>query len=167
MISARGRGVGIPARALNGAIALLVGRLGLPLPGLRMLRVHGRRTGRLRSTPVLVLRRRGRRYLVAPRGRTDWARNLDAAGWGELIRGRRTERFQAGHVAGDERAAVIAAYVRRFGWLTGRFFDLPRRPTRRRRPRHPLSSEGEPRPTRLLPTITNGAGRQEAGTENV
>ncbi|WP_217913731.1 nitroreductase/quinone reductase family protein [Miltoncostaea marina] len=146
MISARGRGVGVPARALNGVIALLVGRLGLPLPGLRMLRVHGRRSGRLRSTPVLVLRRRGRRYLVAPRGRTDWARNLDAAGWGELIHGRRTERFRATPVGGDERAAVVAAYVRRFGWLTGRFFDLPRRPTadqaRRVAGRHPVFRVG-------------------------
>ena len=128
MISAR-RGPGVPARALNGTIALLVGRLGLPVPALRMLRVHGRRTGRLRTTPVLVLRHGGRRYLVAPRGRTGWSRNLAAAGWGELTRGRHVERFRASEVTGAERDAAVAAHVRRFGWLTGRFFDLPRRPT--------------------------------------
>ena len=125
MISPR-RGPGVPARALNGVVALLVGRLGLPLPRLRMLRVHGRRTGRLRSTPVLVLHRRGARYLVAPRGRTDWAANLRAAGWGELIRGRRVERVRATEVDGEERAAAVGAYARRFGWLNGRFFGLPR-----------------------------------------
>ncbi len=128
MIRAR-RGPGVPARALNGLVALLVGRLGLPLPAVRMLRVHGRRSGRLRSTPVLVLRREGRRYLVAPRGRTDWSRNLAAAGWGELVRGRHIERVRATPVEGDERAGAVAAHVRRFGWLTGRFFDLPRRPS--------------------------------------
>lgn len=123
------RGRGVPARALNGVVGLLVGRLSLPLPGVRMLRVHGRRTGRLRSVPVMVLRLDGRRYLVAPRGATDWAANLRAAGWGELRRGRGTERVRAIPVDGDERARAIAAYVRRFGWLTGRFFDLPRRPS--------------------------------------
>lgn len=128
MIAPR-RGPGVPARALNGVVGLLVGRLGIPLPGVRMLRVHGRRTGRLRSVPVMVLRLDGRRYLVAPRGATDWAANLRSAGWGELRRGRRSERMRATPVHGDERARAVAAYVRRFGWLTGRFFDLPRRPT--------------------------------------
>ncbi len=128
MISNRG-GAGVPARALNGVVTLLVGRLGLPIPAVRMLRVHGRRTGRLRAVPVVVLRRGGERYLVAPRGRTDWTANLDAAGWAELMRGRRTERVRATRLEGEEHAEVVAAYVRRFGWLTGRFFDLPRRPT--------------------------------------
>lgn len=86
MIATR-RGRGIPARALNGLVTLLVGRLGLPVPRLRLLRVHGRKTGRLRSTPVLVLRQGGRRYLVAPRGETDWVRNLRAAGWGSSSAG--------------------------------------------------------------------------------
>jgi deazaflavin-dependent oxidoreductase (nitroreductase family) len=121
------RGPGVPARALNGLMALLVGRLGLPVPRAWMLRVHGRRTGRLRSVPVLVLHRGRDRYLVAPRGQTDWARNLRAAGWGELWRGDRRERIAAEELTGDERAAVVGSYARRYGWLTGRFFDLPRR----------------------------------------
>jgi deazaflavin-dependent oxidoreductase (nitroreductase family) len=121
------RGPGVPARALNGLMALLVGRLGVPFPRARMLRVHGRRTGRLRSVPVLVLHRHGARYLVAPRGQTDWARNLRAAGWGELWRGDRRERVVAEELDGEERAAVVGAYARRYGWLTGRFFDLPKR----------------------------------------
>ena len=57
-------------------VSLWVGRLGLPAPAVRMLRVHGRRTGQLRTTPLLVLHLGGFRYLVAPRGETDWARNL-------------------------------------------------------------------------------------------
>jgi deazaflavin-dependent oxidoreductase (nitroreductase family) len=122
-------------------MALLVGRLGVPFPRAWMLRVHGRRTGRLRSVPVLVLHREGARYLVAPRGQTDWARNLRAAGWGELWRGDRRERVVAEELDGEERAAVVGAYARRYGWLTGRFFDLPKRfgpeDVRRIADRHP------------------------------
>lgn len=127
MIAPRGRGPGVPARALNRLMALAVGRLGLPVPRLWMLRTHGRRTGRLRSVPVLVLHRGRHRYLVAPRGDTDWARNLRAAGWGELWRRRARHRVVAEELQGEERAAVVGAYARRYGWLTGRFFGLPRR----------------------------------------
>lgn len=141
MISPR-RGPGVPARAMNGVVAVAVGRLGLPLGALRMLHVRGRRTGRVHAVPVLVLTQGGRRYLVAPRGRTDWALNLRAAGQGELARGRRRVRVGAEPVTGAERADVIAAYVRQFGWLTGRFFAVPRRPSRADveaiAPRHPV-----------------------------
>ena len=89
MIAPRRRGPGVPARALNRAVSLWVGRLGLPAPSVRMLRVHGRRTGQLQTTPLLVLHLGDFRYLVAPRGETDWARNLRSAGWGELMKGRR------------------------------------------------------------------------------
>lgn len=140
MITADG-GPGIPARAFNGVIALWIGRLGLPLPRVALLRVHGRRTGRLHEVPVLVGRSRGSRYLVAPRGRTDWARNLAAAGWGELRGGRRTERIAALAVEGAERERAIAAYLRSYGWLTRRLFGVSRRPGRERiaaiAPRHP------------------------------
>ncbi|MEQ8834140.1 MAG: nitroreductase/quinone reductase family protein [Miltoncostaeaceae bacterium] len=126
-----GRGPGIRARALNGTLMLAVDRLGLPLPALRVLRVHGRRTGSLHRVPLLVLRMRdtGRRYLVAPRGRTDWARNLDSAGWGEIGRGRRLHRVRAIAVTGAEREEAIAAYLRRFGWLNRKVFGVERRPS--------------------------------------
>ncbi len=123
------RGLGVPARAVNGAIAWWIGRLGLPLPRLALLRVHGRRTGRLHEVPVLIAHSRGSRYLVAPRGRTDWARNLAAAGWGELRYGRRTERVEALAVEGPERLRAIGAYLRTYGVMTRRLFGLPRRPS--------------------------------------
>ena len=127
MIAPRRRRPGLPARALNRAVAAWVGRLGLPAPRVRMLRVHGRRTGKLQTTPVMVLHLGGFRYLVAPRGETDWTRNLRTAGWGELMRGRRVERVSAIEVVGEERVRALAAYTRRYGWLTGRFFDARRR----------------------------------------
>lgn len=158
----RSRGPGIRARALNAPIALLVGRLGLPLPGLWLLRVHGRRTGRLRSVPLLVLRAGGERYLVAPRGQTDWVRNLRAAGWGELIRGRTVERVGATEVEGDERARAIGAYLRRHGRLTHELFGVERRPDAdaiaRIAPLHPVF--------RLVPPATGlGAGPGAQGPD--
>lgn len=142
MISHGRRRVGVPARALNGVLMFWVGRLGLPFPRASVLRVHGRRSGRLHSVPLLVGRDDGQRYLVAPRGRTDWALNLQAAGWGELIRRRRTERITAVPVDGEERLAALSAYIRSYGWLTRRLFGLPRRPERERiaaiAPHHPV-----------------------------
>jgi len=128
-VIAPARGPGIRARALNRAMLLAVGRLGLPVAGTWILHTTGRRSGRGRATPVCVAEVAGVRYLVAPRGETGWARNLRARPVCELRRGVRRVRLGATEVAGDERAVVVAAYVRRYGWLTGRFFDLPRRPS--------------------------------------
>lgn len=135
-------GLGIPARAANGLILWWIGRMRLPLPRLAVLRVHGRRTGRLHAVPVLVARARGSRYLAAPRGRTDWAVNLRAAGWGELLQGRRTERITAMPVTGEERVRAVTAYLRTYGFMTRRLFGVPRRPAPERiaavAPGHPV-----------------------------
>jgi hypothetical protein len=127
-----GRRVGLPARAMNGMVMFMVGRLGLPLPRCRVLRVHGRRSGRLHTVPVLIGHHGGRRYLVAPRGATDWALNLRAARWGELMRGRHVERIGAAEVEGVEGLDALEAYIRSYGWLTRTLFGLPRRPSRQR-----------------------------------
>src|SRR3954452_1596171 len=78
----------------NPTIALLT-RAGLSVWGSRELRVRGRTSGEWRATPVNLLTHEGNRYLVAPRGQTQWVRNLRAAGAGELRVGRRTEAFRA------------------------------------------------------------------------
>lgn len=123
----RRRGRGVPARALNPVLRALVGRLGVPLPDIVMLRVHDRRTGHLQTVPLAVARVGRARYLVAVRGRTGWSSNLEAAGWGELLRGSRVERVTATPVAGAERERALAAYLRRHGWANRRLLGLPRR----------------------------------------
>jgi deazaflavin-dependent oxidoreductase (nitroreductase family) len=140
-VIAPSRRSGVPARSLDRVIGTLVGRLGVPVPALRILVTRDRGSGRPRERPVLVLRTPDARYLVAARGVTGWARDLRADGRLALRRGRRAEELRAVEVDGAERDAALAAYVRRFGWLTGRFFDLPRRPrpedARRVAARHP------------------------------
>jgi deazaflavin-dependent oxidoreductase (nitroreductase family) len=80
-----------------------------------MLSVRGRTTGRWRSVPVAVLDHDGRRYLIAPRGHTEWSRNLRAAGGGRLTRKGRVEEFTAVEVPEAERAPLIEVYLERFG----------------------------------------------------
>ena len=70
-------------RVFNPLIGLLT-RSGLTVAGSRVLEVRGRSSGQPRRTPVNLLELGGERYLVAPRGETQWARNLRASGEGRL-----------------------------------------------------------------------------------
>jgi deazaflavin-dependent oxidoreductase (nitroreductase family) len=79
------------------------------------LSVPGRNSGQWRTTPVVVLDYDGERYLVAPGGHTEWARNLRAAGHGQLIRRDQTEEFRAEEVLPADRPPVLAAYLDRYG----------------------------------------------------
>ena len=65
----------------------------------------------------------GERYLVAPRGHTQWVRNMRAAGGGELRVGRRTEVFTATELADADKPAVLRAYLERWAFEVGRLFD--------------------------------------------
>jgi deazaflavin-dependent oxidoreductase (nitroreductase family) len=98
-------------------------RLGISVLGSRILRVRGRRTGQWRTVPVNVLTHESARYLVAPRGDTEWSRNLRAAGGGELQLGRRVEAFAATELHDVEKPAVLRGYLRRWKAEVGTFFD--------------------------------------------
>ncbi|MBA3338272.1 MAG: nitroreductase family deazaflavin-dependent oxidoreductase [Geodermatophilaceae bacterium] len=132
---------------MNRLIARLT-KMGVSVWGSRVLRVRGRRSGQWRSNPVNVLTLDGARYLVAPRGVTDWVRNLRESGTGELVVGGRVEAFAAAELAhslpdgskaegsatgtaaaqdgrqsDDETITVLRAYLRRWEWEVGQFFD--------------------------------------------
>lgn len=112
----------ITRRILNPLMRTLV-RLGIGVRGGRILHVRGRTTGEWRTTPVNPLTLDGQRYLVAPRGRTQWVRNLRAAGEGRLQLGRRYEAFTAIELADADKAPVIRAYLELWAMETGKFFD--------------------------------------------
>ncbi|MFF8812264.1 nitroreductase/quinone reductase family protein [Streptomyces pactum] len=123
-------------------IAWLV-RRGITLNGKSELAVRGRTSGEWRTVPVNPLPLGGHRYLVAPRGTTQWVRNLRAAGGGELRVGRRAEPFTAVEITDEEKPAVLHAYLDRWGREVGRFFDgvgagSPPEELRRIAPRHPV-----------------------------
>lgn len=108
----------------NRAVGFITAR-GISLYGSRVLAVRGRTSGEWRTTPVNLLTREGERYLVAPRGHTQWVRNIRVAGGGELRLGRKAEKFTITELTGTEKLPVIRDYLDRWGWEVGRFFDEP------------------------------------------
>lgn len=98
-------------------------RAGVSVWGSRVLEVPGRRSGEPRRTPVNLLTIDGRRYLVSPRGHTQWVRNLRASGRGRLLLGRRAEPFAATELADGDKEPVLRAYLRRWRFEVGAFFD--------------------------------------------
>jgi deazaflavin-dependent oxidoreductase (nitroreductase family) len=110
------------AHVFNPVVAAFT-RLGLSLLGSRVLEVRGRNSGQPRRTPVNLLTLDGERYLVAPRGETQWVRNLRASGEGRLLLGRRSEPFTAVEVGDEDKAAVLRAYLKRWKAEVGVFFD--------------------------------------------
>jgi len=125
----------------NRAVAFLT-RRGVSVWGSRELRVRGRRSGEWRSVPVNLLTVGDQRYLVAPRGHTQWVRNLRAAGGGELRVGRRVEQFAAAEVDDAAKIEILRAYLRKWKMEVGVFFDgvdadSPTPELERIAPRHP------------------------------
>lgn len=106
----------------NRIVALLT-RLGISVAGSRVLEVKGRKSGEWRRTPVNLLVHEGDRYLVAPRGETQWVRNLRVSGGGRLVLGGKAEEFGATEVGEEEKPALLRAYLRKWKWEVGAFFD--------------------------------------------
>jgi deazaflavin-dependent oxidoreductase (nitroreductase family) len=111
-------------RTFNGAFGVLVG-LGLGLRHNFLLQVRGRKTGRVRATPVNVLELEGKRFLVAGRGRTQWVRNAEVAGEVVLRRGWSSQRCRVRAVAREEKPAILSAYLERFRLTVQRYFPVP------------------------------------------
>ena len=106
----------------NRAVAFMT-RHGVSVLGSRVLAVRGRTSGEWRTTPVNLLEHEGKRYLLAPRGEAQWVRNLRVAGAGELRVGKRVERFQPRELGEDEKLPVLRAYLRKWKFEVGVFFD--------------------------------------------
>src|SRR5256884_4847628 len=106
----------------NRIVAALT-RLGISLLGSRVLEVRGRTSGLPRRTPVNLLELDGERYLVAPRGDTQWARNLRVSAEGRLLVGWRSERFVATELPDEEKPPLLRAYLKRWAFEVAVFFD--------------------------------------------
>jgi deazaflavin-dependent oxidoreductase (nitroreductase family) len=98
-------------------------RLGISVWGSRVLEVRGRTSGEWRRTPVNLLELEGQSYLVAPRGETQWVRNLRARLEGRLLIGRRAEPFKAVEIADQEKLPMLRAYLKRWKAEVGVFFE--------------------------------------------
>ncbi|WP_346076211.1 MULTISPECIES: nitroreductase [Gordonia] len=108
--------------AFNAAIGGLV-RLGAAPRDCCELLVPGRVSGRVTARPVNVLDVGGERYLVAPRGVTQWVRNVRAGGAATLRRGRRREAVLLSEVDDALKPPLLREYLRRWGWQVKGFVD--------------------------------------------
>jgi deazaflavin-dependent oxidoreductase (nitroreductase family) len=97
-------------------------KLGIGPGSMRTLFVRGRKSGKLYSAPVNLLELDGTRYLLAPRGVTQWVRNLRVAGTGELRRGRSVETFTAVELPDEAKPVIIQAYLQRWHGQVKQFF---------------------------------------------
>ena len=126
----------------NRTVALAT-RLGLSVWGSRVLRVRGRKSGEWRNTPVNLLRLGDERYLVAPRGETQWVRNIRVTSSGELVLGTKIEPINVVEVADEEKPEILRAYLKRWKAEVGVFFDgvsadSSEEDLRRIAPKHPV-----------------------------
>jgi hypothetical protein len=100
-------------------------QLGISVYGSRVLAVKGRKTGTWRTVPVNLLNFRGERYLVAPRGVTQWVRNVRAGSDVELRLGLQREPVKlVEHTDEDPlKLELLREYVRKWGFEVGVFFE--------------------------------------------
>jgi len=111
------------ARWINRLFGVLVG-WGIGLSHNYLLEVEGRKTGRVYSTPVNVLDRDGKRFVVGTRGETQWARNARMTGQIWLRKGNRREAFRLRPLADGEKPEILREYLNRYKLTVQRFFPV-------------------------------------------
>jgi hypothetical protein len=103
------------ARAANAAIRWLA-EMGISIAGTRALRVRGRKSGKQRGVVINLLTVDSVDYLVSPRGNTQWARNVRAAGFVEMGPRWHSERFRVTEVDDAAKPEVLRRYLARWYW---------------------------------------------------
>src|SRR5919109_2709177 len=98
-------------RFVNPVLKPLLG-LGLRIPPMALLTVHGRRSGRPRTTPVGLLVLDGRRYLFSAFGEVNWVRNLRAARVATIGVGRHRETLRAAELSAEEAGRVVRSILK-------------------------------------------------------
>src|SRR5215467_1702049 len=86
-------------------------RLGMSFGTWYILSIAGRKTGKLRSTPVSVLHVNGQRY-VATGFETQWVKNARKVGKGMLARGRKKEQVVLVELPVEERPPILREFPR-------------------------------------------------------
>lgn len=76
-----------------------------------LLTTRGRRTGRPRTNPVILVEQDQQRWLVAPYGAVPWVLNARAAGRVTLRRGRDVHDYTIREVPAAEAGPVLKRYV--------------------------------------------------------
>jgi len=110
-------------RAFNQVFGFLVG-LGLGFSQNYLLQVRGRKSGKIYSTPIDLLELGGKRFLVAPRGRTQWVRNAEAAGEVTLKKGKTRLKFRLRTIPDADKPQILKAYLDSFKREVQQYFPV-------------------------------------------
>ena len=110
-------------KIFNRVFGFVVG-LGLGFSHNYLLEVRGRKSGKLYSTPINLLELNGKSYLVAPRGRTQWVRNAEAAGEVTLKKGSIRRKFRLRPIPDAEKPTILKAYLDAFRREVQRYFPV-------------------------------------------
>jgi len=110
-------------RIFNRVYGFLVG-MGVGFSYNYLLQVKGRKSGKTYSTPIDLLELAGKRFLVAPRGRTQWVRNAESAGEVMLKKGSARQRYRLRTLSDAEKPPILKAYLDRFKSEVQRYFPV-------------------------------------------
>jgi len=110
-------------RIFNRIFGFLVG-IGLGFSHNYLLQVRGRKSGKIYSTPVDLLELNGKKFLVAPRGRTQWVRNAEAAGEVTLKKGSNRQRFRLRPIPDADKPVILKAYLDTFKREVQNYFPV-------------------------------------------
>ncbi len=110
-------------KVFNRVFGFLVG-IGIGFSYNYLLQVRGRKSGKLYSTPINLLQWKGKRFLVAPRGRTQWVRNAEAAGEVTLKKGSTRLNFRLRPLADADKPEILKAYLDSFKSEVQRYFPV-------------------------------------------
>jgi deazaflavin-dependent oxidoreductase (nitroreductase family) len=111
------------AGLFNRVFGFLVG-LGIGPGYMQLLQVRGRKTGRVYSSPVNLLQFKGKSYLVAPRGRTQWVRNSEVNGEIMLKRGSAQRKYRLRAVSDADKPEILKLYLDSYKSAVQRFFPV-------------------------------------------
>jgi deazaflavin-dependent oxidoreductase (nitroreductase family) len=111
-------------KIFNSIFGFLVG-IGIGPAYIYLLEVRGRKSGKLYSTPVSLVERNGKKYLVAPRGQTQWVRNAEAANEVTLKKGSKRSVFRLRPLTGTEKLEILKTYLDTYKSQVQRFFTIP------------------------------------------
>jgi deazaflavin-dependent oxidoreductase (nitroreductase family) len=110
-------------RAMNKTVGLLA-RYGLGPSYLHLLRVRGKKTGKIYSTPVNLFQLNGKLYLVGGRGHTAWSKNAGVVGEVTLVRGGRVRNYRAVSVPAAARPEILKGYLDEYRSTVQKFFSV-------------------------------------------
>ena len=112
----------IAEKAFNRIFGYMAG-LGLAPSFIYLLEVKGRKSGKTHSTAVNLVELNGKKFLVAPRGRTQWVKNAEASGEVTLKRGVR-RKFRLRSLAESEKPEILQLYLSSYKGAVQRFFPV-------------------------------------------